>query len=305
MTIEVKPILPRFGAEISGVDISVPLAPDVVKQLIALQDQWGITVYRNTGLNDDSHVAFARYFGHLERLPDRPGIPRRELFSAGNLTADGQINRSEAAITYRAGDRLWHTDSSFMDLRSAYSMLLAHEVPSKGGATWFADTRSAYDDLPQAMKDRIENLECEHSLLWSRMQGGADISHEQIKERHRPVHKMVHVHAGSGRKTLYVGAHAYQVVGMGWDESRELIDHLNSWATQEQYVFSVLYAVGDMVIWDNLCSYHRGGEFDHLNERRDMRRATVREAPAPAEADDPFGELFKQMPPIKAAQHAF
>jgi alpha-ketoglutarate-dependent 2,4-dichlorophenoxyacetate dioxygenase len=294
MTITATPILPRFGAEVSGVDISKPLDEATRKQIIATQDKWGITMWRNTGLDDDSQIAFARNFGHLESLPPRDGRPRIFLFNAGNLGPDGEINRDPSAMTYRKGDQIWHTDSSFMDLRTSYSMLRAVEVPKSGGPTWFADTRSADDDLPQEMKDKIENLECEHSLWWSRKQGGADITREQIEERHRPIHKMVHVHS-SGRKALYLGAHCYRVVGWSWDESRALIDHLNSWATQDPYICSVDYAVGDMVIWDNLACYHRGGLFD-WDERRDMRRATVREAPAPEVEDDPFSELFKSAP---------
>lgn len=300
MTITATPISPRFGAEIAGVDISQPLDAATIRQLIALQDQWGVTIYRNTGLDDESQVAFARNFGHLESLPPRDGRPRLYLFNAGNLGPDGEINWAESAMRYRKGDMLWHTDSSFMDLRTSYSMLRAVEVPASGGPTCFADARSAYDDLPQAMKDRIDNLDCEHSLWWSRKQAGADISREQIEERHRPVHKMVHVHEGSGRKCLYLGAHCYRVVGWDWDESRALIDELNAFATQEKYQIKVDYAVGDMVIWDNLACYHRGGGFD-WSERRDMRRATVREAPAPEVEDDPFGTLFKDAPPIVAA----
>ncbi|MBO9576130.1 MAG: TauD/TfdA family dioxygenase [Sphingobium sp.] len=299
MTIIATPISPRFGAEISGVDISKPLPPETIKDLIALQDKWGVTVYRNTGLDDDSQVAFAKYFGHLESLPPREGRPRIYLFNAGNLGPDGQINWAESAMRYRKGDMLWHTDSSFMDLRTSYSMLRAVEVPASGGPTCFADTRNAYDDLPQEVKDKIETLNCEHSLWWSRKQAGADISREQIEERHRPVHKLVHVHEGSGRKTIYAGAHCYKVVDWSWEESRELIDFLNTFATQDQYTIKVDYAVGDMVIWDNLAVFHRGGGFD-WNERRDMRRATVREAPAPEVEDDPFGDLFNDAPPIVA-----
>jgi len=296
MTITATPISPRFGAEIAGVDISGPLAPEVIAEIIARQDQWGITVYRDTGLDDDSQVRFAKYFGHLESLPPRDGRPRIYLFNAGNLGPDKQINFDPSAMTYRKGDQIWHTDSSFMDLRTSYSMLRAVEVPKSGGPTWFADTRSAYDDLPQDVKDKIENLECEHSLWWSRKQGGAEITREQIEERHRPIHKMVTEHR-SGRKAIYCGAHCYRVVGWSWEESRELIDYLNAFATQDEYTISVDYAVGDMVIWDNLACYHRGGQFD-WNERRDMRRATVREAPAPEVDDDPFSELFRSAPKI-------
>jgi len=299
MAITATPLSPRFGAEISGVDISTPLDSETIQALIAEQDKWGVTVYRDTGLDDESQIRFAKYFGHLESLPPRDGRPRIYLFNAGNLGPDGEINWAESAIRYRQGDALWHTDSSFMDLRTSYSMLRAVEVPASGGPTLFADTRSAYDDLPQDVKDRIEDLECEHSLWWSRKQAGADITREQIEERHRPIHKLVHVHEGSGRKTIYTGAHCYRVVGWSWEESRELIDYLNAFATQEKYQIKVDYAVGDMVIWDNLAVFHRGGGFD-WSERRDMRRATVREAPAPQQEDDPFGELFKEAPPIVA-----
>ncbi|MBO9580039.1 MAG: TauD/TfdA family dioxygenase [Sphingobium sp.] len=299
MAITATPLSPRFGAEISGVDISRPLDGETIQALIAEQDKWGVTVYRDTGLDDDAQIRFANYFGHLESLPPRDGRPRIYLFNAGNLGPDGEINWAESAMRYRKGDMLWHTDSSFMDLRTSYSMLRAVEVPASGGPTCFADTRWAYDDLPQDVKDKIENLECEHSLWWSRKQAGADITREQIEERHRPIHKLVHVHKGSGRKTIYAGAHCYKVVGWDWDESRELIDYLNAFATQDKYTIKVDYAVGDMVIWDNLAVFHRGGGFE-WSERRDMRRATVREAPAPDHEDDPFGELFSNAPPIVA-----
>jgi alpha-ketoglutarate-dependent 2,4-dichlorophenoxyacetate dioxygenase len=297
MAITATPLTPRFGAEISGVDISQPLDEATVKELIAQQDKWGITVYRNTGMDNDAQVRFARYFGYLESTPGRDGGPRNYLFNAGNLGRDGQVNYDPGAMTYRKGDQIWHTDSAFMDERTSYSMLRAVEVPASGGPTWFADVRSAYDDLPQDVKDKIEDLECEYSLLWSRKQGGADLSHEQIMERHRPVHKAVHVHKGSGRKALYLGAHCYKFVGQTFEESRPLIDYLNNHATQEKYTTFVDYAVGDMVIWDNLAVYHKGGLFN-WDERRDMRRATVRENPAPDVDDDPFSKLFSNMPKI-------
>lgn len=297
MVITATPISPRFGAEISGVDIAQPLEPEIVRELVSLQDQWGVTVYRSTGLDDDSQVRFARNFGYLESLPPKDGRPRTYLFNAGNLRADGEINWDESAIRYRQGDMLWHIDSSFMDLRTSYSMLRAVEVPPGGGPTCFADARSAYDDLPDDIKEEIDGLVCEHSLWWSRRQAGADITFEQIEERHRPRHPIAHVHAGSGRTSLYVGAHCYRVVGWSWEESRELIDRLNAWVAQDRYTITVDYAVGDMVIWDNLACFHRGGGFD-WSERRDMRRATVREAPAPEQPDDPFADLFANSPQL-------
>jgi len=297
MTLNVKPILPRFGAEISGLDITQPLDEAAQREVIAAQDQWGVTVWRDTGLTDESHIAFSRIFGHLELAPRAPGRPARfghqELFDAGNLDAEGNIITNEMVRLHKKGDRLWHTDSSFMPMRSAYSLLLCHEAPPVDGETWFADTRTAYEDLPQAMKDRIENLEAEHSIWWSRKQAGYPFTEEEVEARPSARHPLVHVHAGSGRKTMYIAAHAKDIVGMPKDEGRALLKELSDFATQPKYVFKVRYEPGDMVIWDNLCSMHRGGEFDEVNHRRDMRRTTVREGVPPAEADDPFGDMFK------------
>ena len=297
MALRVKPILPRFGAEVSGVDITQPLDEATQQEIRAIQDQWGVTVWRDTGLDDESHIEFSRIFGHLELAPSAAGRPTRhkhqEIFDASNLDAEGKIITNEMIRLHKKGDRLWHTDSSFMALRSAYSLLLCHEAPPIDGETWFADTRSAYDDLPQAMKDRIDGLTAEHSIWWSRKLAGYPFTEEEVETRPVARHPLVHVHAGSGRKTMYVAAHAKDIVGMDKDEGRALLKELIAFATQPQYIFKVRYDPGDMVIWDNLCSMHRGGDFDEVNHRRDMRRTTVREGAPPPQPDDPFGDLFK------------
>ncbi|MBN8909032.1 MAG: TauD/TfdA family dioxygenase [Rhodospirillales bacterium] len=155
MSITVTPILPRFGAEVSGIDITGPLSEESKREIIDIQNRWGVTVWRDTGLNDDSHVAFTRIFGDVILAPKTRGRPRfahPELFDASNLDADGNIVDDEHRRLTNRGNRLWHSDSSFVQERAAQSLLLCHEAPN-GGPTWFADTRSAYDDLPQAILD--------------------------------------------------------------------------------------------------------------------------------------------------------
>jgi len=297
LSLTIKPILPQFGAEISGIDITQPLDAATQREVIDAQHKYGVTVYRDTGLTDETHIAFSRIFGHIELAPAatsrRMRHTHRELFDASNLDADGAIIDNEMVRLHKKGDRLWHTDSSFMDIRSAYSLLLCHEAPPEGGQTWFADTRTAYDDLPQAMKDRIEPLEVRHSLWWSRRTAGYPFTEEEIDAKPHARHRLVHVHQGSGRKALYVAAHARDIIGMPVEEGQALLRELIEFATQPKYVFSVTYKPGDMAIWDNLCSMHRGGEYDEANHRRDMRRTTIREGAAPTVPDDPFTDLFK------------
>lgn len=314
MPLHVEPILPRFGAQCSGLDLTRPLKEDEVKQVTDAMDTWGITVWRNTGMSDANHVEFSRNFGYLERVPRREGVkyrlPFRELFDASNLNLEGEITQDVAAIQYRKGDRLWHTDSAFMEKRTSYSLLLAHSVPPEGGETSFADTRSAYDDLPQEMKDFLEGKVGVNTLWWSRKMAGAEIDEAEIDERPKARHPLVHVHKGSGRKALFIAAHTMDVEGMPKDEGRKLIRDLIEHATQPQYVFSVDWHVGDMVIWDNLCSMHRGGEYAYDTYKRDMRRTTVREGTEPhtmETGDDPFGELFSKTPKtvdIQSARYA-
>jgi alpha-ketoglutarate-dependent 2,4-dichlorophenoxyacetate dioxygenase len=311
MPLNVVPILPRFGAECSGLDLTRPLSPDEVKQVTDAMDTYGVTVWRDTGINDEQHVAFSRNFGFLERVPKREGVrfrlPFRELFDASNLNVEGEITQDPAAIQNRKGDRLWHTDSAFLEKRTSYSILLAHEVPPEGGETWFADTRSAYEDLPQETKDLLDGKIGINSLWWSRKKAGADISDEEIYDRPLARHPLVHVHKGSGRKALFIAAHTMDVEGMGKAEGRQLIADLIVHCTQPQYVFSVKWNAGDMVIWDNLCSMHKGGEYAYDTYRRDMRRTTVREGTEPhtmESGDDPYTELFARSPKVVDIQGA-
>jgi alpha-ketoglutarate-dependent 2,4-dichlorophenoxyacetate dioxygenase len=301
MPLNVKPILPRFGAEVSGVDIAGPLTREVQREIVDTMDRWGVCVFRRTGLDDAGHVAFSRIFGHLELAPLVKGVvPRlqhRELFDAGNIDpVTGEIIQDEVILKAKSGDRLWHTDSSFMTVRTSYSLLLAHEVPPAGGRTYFADTRSAYDDLPQARKDEIEHLELDHSYWHSRRLAGFPLTDEDIDTKPKARHPLVLPQAKTGRKALFVASHACDVVGMPREQGRALIRELIEWATQPCYVFSISYAPGDLVIWDNLTTMHRGGEYEMARHRRDMRRTTVREGGSATVSADPFTDYFTSAP---------
>jgi alpha-ketoglutarate-dependent 2,4-dichlorophenoxyacetate dioxygenase len=294
---QIRKILPDFGAEITGVDLNAPFTPQQEADLVGAIADHGVCVYPDSKLSDQTHIWFSRIFGNLWTIGGQATRLSRfdypHLFEAGNLGADGGINPDEMARKRRAGDRLWHTDSSFTKERTTYSLLLAHEVPEEGGETWFADMRGAYDALPQAMKDRIEHLEAEHSYNYSRMLAGFPINEEEVEQGMIARHKLVHIHPGSGRKSLYIASHALRITGMGKEEGRALIRELIEFATQPQFVFSHTWKPGDLVIWDNFCTMHRGGEYDDINHRRDMRRTTVMAYPPPPVVMDPrFADRF-------------
>ncbi len=284
MPLSIKPLSPAFGAEVSGLDIARPLTQAEQADVVRAMDEWGVCVFRDTGLSDEGHVAFSRIFGELFAAPRMGGarvrLPLPELFDAGNLDLDGNINADEMLRLHKRGDRQWHTDTSFLPQRSTYSLLLAHEVPADGsGDTEFADMRGAYDALPDEMKARLQDLIAEHSIWYSRMTAGYPFSEADVLARGAPArHRIVQRLSGSGRMTLYIASHAMGIVGWPSDAARALLAELSAFATRPPFVIRVGWGPGDLVIWDNRCTMHRATEFDDVRLRRDMRRTTVKEA---------------------------
>jgi len=290
MSYQVKALHPMFGAEVIGLDLTQPIGPLLARELKALIDRHGVVVYRSPKpLTDDQHVEFSRLFGPVEVgatfkiQGDRKRIDNPALVDVGNLDADNNIMKPDnRRMMFRKGDRLWHTDMSFMDNRATYSLLLGHEIPPEGagGDTLFADMRGAYDALPDEMKDMIEDLTVEHSIWHSRkLAGFPEPTQEELDSRPPAYHKLVHQHPGSGRKALYIASHAARIVGWPDELGFGLIKALMAHATQEQFVYRHQWKLGDLLMWDNLQTMHRATDFEDTKYRRDMRRATCRERP--------------------------
>jgi alpha-ketoglutarate-dependent 2,4-dichlorophenoxyacetate dioxygenase len=282
MTLTVKELGKGFVAEVHGVDFSRRVAPEVIAEITAILDRYGVAVFRRTGLDDQGHVDFSRQFGELELAPKLFGAQRArfshpELFDAGNVDRDGQILVDERRRLYNKGNALWHTDSSFNPHRAAYSLLLAHRVPPIGGDTEFASMRAAYAALPESTKSAIEGLVAEHWLWHSRLLAGYPTPTAEEKAAKPPSqHRLVQFHPGAGAKTLYLAAHASHIVGWPEEKGRRLIGELMDFATQPQFTCAVRwYEPGDMVIWDNRSTMHRATAFEDTIYPRDMRRTTV------------------------------
>jgi alpha-ketoglutarate-dependent 2,4-dichlorophenoxyacetate dioxygenase len=193
-----------------------------------------------------------------------------------NLTKDGKIISAEDRVWFfKLGDRLWHSDSSFRPVPAKYSLLSGRTVPGWGGNTEFADMRAAYDALDDRTKAEVAGLVCEHSLLYSRQAlGFTDFTPEEISN-FRPVrHPLVRVQKATGRKSLFLSAHAGVIVGWSVPESRAFLRDLTEHATRPEFVYSHSWRQHDLVVWDNRTTMHRARRFDR-NEVRDMRRTTL------------------------------
>jgi alpha-ketoglutarate-dependent 2,4-dichlorophenoxyacetate dioxygenase len=282
MGIEVRPIMPQFAAAIHGVELRAPLAPEDFAAIDAAFNRFAVLVFPGQPLDDAQQIAFSQLFGPLEASPDYAGsvksrIPHREISDISNLDPDGRVMRAEdRRLLFNRGNQLWHTDSSFKMVPARCSLLSAREVPPAGGETEFADLRAAYDALPLEMKQKLDGLIAEHSIFRSRAQIGFTEFNDRIRSELPPVPQLlVRTHAGSGRKTLYLASHASHILGWPVEEGRKLIEELIAFATEERFVYCHRWRVGDLVMWDDRCTMHRGRPYDDTRYRRDMHRTTV------------------------------
>ena len=280
---QVKKLHPLFAAELTGADAADPTAELVATVEEAMREHAVLCIRGQGHIDDEQHLAFARAFGPLELPGSKPhngGRVAFGLYDVSNLGPDGEIADPDSPrAKISKGNELFHADSSFNDLPSKWSMLRGVIVTPEGGETETIDMRAVYNALPQATKERIAGLRAEHNYFHSRRKAGAavDESGNPLAPYMRAEHPVVRTSA-SGRPTLFVGAHTERIVGMDEAESQSLIAELLAFATQPRFVYAHKWRQGDILIWDNRCTLHRGTEYDYRNHKRDMRRATVNEA---------------------------
>ncbi len=282
MPITVEPITENFAAEIGDLDLSKPVSAEDLADVRAAFATYAVVVIGGQELTDEAQMAFASHFGPLETtvFSVRKGEKlrlHRNMADVSNLDPEGKVWSAESRQRlYQLGNRLWHTDSSFKRLPAYASMLYAKSIAPIGGHTEFADLRAAYDALPEETKRRVVGKTVLHSIMTSRAKlGFSDWSPEEL-EAFRPVPQVLcRTLPDSGRTSLYLASHAGDIVGMDKAEAVALLEELTRHATQRQFVYTHRWRVGDLVIWDNRCTMHRGTAFDDVRWRRDVRRATV------------------------------
>jgi alpha-ketoglutarate-dependent 2,4-dichlorophenoxyacetate dioxygenase len=282
MTIAIRPLTPNFAGEVSGADLTRALSAAEVAALEAGMDRFAVLVYHGQAVTDEQQKAFSLNFGALE--PTQGGNvtqtkdQRLGAFMAdvSNLDANHKpLARDDRRRMFNLGNRLWHSDSSFRAIPAKYSILSGRTAVDQGGRTEFADMRAAYDALDPETRAEIEDLICEHSLMYSRGTLGFTGLSAEERAMFKPVRqRLVRTHPVTGRKSLYLSSHIGGIVGWPVPEARAFIRDLTEHATQPQFLYKHVWKQYDMVMWDNRSTMHRVTRFDET-QVRDMRRTTV------------------------------
>ena len=282
MPIKVFPVTSKFAAELGEIDLSQPLDAGTLKEVRDAFATYGVLVFPAQALTVQQHLAFAKNFGPLEITVQRAlrGEKLRapeQIADIANMDAAGKVWKKESRLRlFQMGNRLWHTDSSFKAPSGYASMLYARSVAPIGGHTEFADMRAACDTLPAATKARLQGLIAEHSLMYSRQKLGFTVFTPEEQVAFAPVLRpMLRRIPESGRETLYIASHIGKIGGMTDAETDKLVAELTAHATQRQFLYTHRWRVGDLVMWDNRCTMHRGTEYEDTRWPRDLHRATT------------------------------
>jgi alpha-ketoglutarate-dependent 2,4-dichlorophenoxyacetate dioxygenase len=282
MSMTFRKLHPTFVAEASGVDLRNVHDSATLERIRAGMDEHAILVFRGQPFTDAEQLAFAqRLDGELHSKTGISTVQKNRfgneaLTDISNVTEHGEIMEpGDRRRAYGLGNRLWHTDASFQDPPGRYSMLHARVIPPVDADTEYADMRTAYDTLPEAMKARLDGLQAHHSIAYSRQTLGFEFSGDEAERLKGAVHPLVRTLPRTGRKSLYLASHANRIVGWPVPDGRLLLRDLTEHATQRELVYRHRWRVGDLVIWDNRCTMHRATAFDDGAHKRELRRVTT------------------------------
>jgi taurine dioxygenase len=281
-SIDVTPTRAALGAEVRGVDLK---NLDEL-QFAALERAWHehqVILVRDQTLSDQDLIAFSCRFGDLDWAPVQEtgrrfveGLP--EIYIVSNVTVNGQPIGSLGA-----GEAVWHTDMSYLDVPPMASMLYALEIPPSGGNTSFCSMYAVYEALPAELKRRIADLKIKHDGTYNSggylRQGVA--ATDDPRTSPGAVHPLVCTHPDTGRRMLYLGRrrNAY-LMGLELAESEALLDDLWDFVARPEFAWEHVWRVGDLVLWDNRCTMHRRDPFD-ASARRIMHRTQIKGSAAP------------------------
>jgi alpha-ketoglutarate-dependent 2,4-dichlorophenoxyacetate dioxygenase len=280
---------PYFVAEVSATDLRRAHDRETLDEIRARMDEYAVLVFRDQSFSDEEQLAFAQRFdGTLHTktgaaVLGKSRLATEALADISNVDENGEILRSDdRRRMYALGNRLWHTDASFQDPPGRYSMLSARVVPTVSADTEFADMRAAYDALDPQTREKLQGLQAHHSIAHSRQTLGFEFSRDEEEKLKGAIHPLVRINPRTQRRSLYLASHASRIVDWPVPEGRLLLRDLIEHATQGGFVYRHVWRVGDLVIWDNRATMHRGRPFDDASHRRELRRVTTLDTAPPS-----------------------
>jgi len=274
---EVTPLTERLGASITGIDLGNAMSDAMFASIYRAFLRYQVLLFPPQDVPPGRQVELARRFGevqiHVMNQYHADGYP--ELYRLSNLDENGRPNGRHPD----KGTLAWHTDGSWRRRTGQATIIYGEVMPDEGegGETHFCDMYGGYARLDDDWKARIANLRAVHSLDFSRnRRHGEDPMTQAQRLATPPVdHPIVRTHPETGRKALFLGDHAESIVGMPYDDGRELIETLNALAVHPDLTYEHRWTPHELIVWDNRCTMHKATSYDAATQRRVIRRCTI------------------------------
>jgi alpha-ketoglutarate-dependent 2,4-dichlorophenoxyacetate dioxygenase len=274
---EIIPLGPGFAAELRGITLAQVAADDAAyNEARAAFEEHSVIVFRGQQVTDDVQLAFSRRFGPLEVTKVGSLGAGTNLVILSTIDENGKIVPADHRLALRnKANQLWHTDSTFKRVPALASVLSARVIPARGGETEYVSTRLAWDRLDSALRKRLENSFAWHDYAHSRGKIAPDLASAEERAALPPqCWRMVWTNPVNGRNALYLASHAYTIEGMEQTAAQKLLAELMDSATAPGSSYVHTWRKGDVVMWDNRATMHRGRPWP-AHEARLMVRTTI------------------------------
>ncbi|MGH7125073.1 MAG: TauD/TfdA dioxygenase family protein [Stellaceae bacterium] len=266
---KMTPLHPRFGAELHGVDLRRVTAAQGYPAIRQAFETHSLLLFRNQQLDEPAHLALGLLFGPIEDRSQGKDGPAPRVGFLTNRNDDRSIASEDEIRTLNLrANQLWHTDSTFLPVPALTNILVAREVTATGGETEYVSARAAWRDLPADLKTKARNAVLRHRFAHSRRKISAELATQETYTKWPDqAWKAVWRNPVNGAEALYVASHAFAIDGMPEAEGQALIDELIGFATRPEAIYRHTWRVGDVLIWDERATLHRGRPWPYAEPR--------------------------------------
>lgn len=274
---DIVPLGPGFAAELRGVTLADVAADDAAYAATrAAFEEHSVLVFRDQEVTDELQLAFSRRFGPPEVTKVGSQGTGSHFVILSTIGPDGKVVPADHRLSIRnKANQLWHTDSSFKSVPALTSILSARIIPARGGETEYVSTRMAFQQLDRNLREKLESSFAWHDYAHSRSQIAPDLATPEERAALPPqCWRMIWKNPTNGHSAIYLASHAYAVEGMEAAAGKKLIDDLMAAATVPGTSYLHQWRTGDVVMWDNRATMHRGRPWP-AHEPRLMVRTTI------------------------------
>ena len=274
---EIVPLGPGFAAELRGVTlVEIAAGAAAYKIARAALEEHSVLVFRGQDVTDEAQLAFSRCFGPLEVTKIGSLGVGSNLVILSTIDENGKVVPPDHRLALRnKANQLWHTDSTFKSVPALASVLSARIIPARGGETEYVSTRLAWERLDPSLRQRLESSFAWHDYNHSRRKIAPDLVIPEERAALSPqCWRLAWKNPTNGRNALYIASHAYAIEGMDLAAAQKLLGELIDAATAPGFSYVHTWRKGDVVMWDNRATLHRGRPWP-AHEARLMVRTTI------------------------------